>query len=86
VSWHRFQVVVGPERIEAWWEGRKIEGPRGPLTGADVEKRFAGLLKQPPDVTAGRRGFDPGRGLGLFVHNDTAQFRKLVVEPLTGPQ
>jgi hypothetical protein len=84
--WHRFEVVVGPKRIEARWEGTKIEGPRGPLTDGDVEKRFATLLAQRPAVAAGPRHFDPGRGLGLFVQNETAQFRNLVVEPLIGPE
>jgi serine/threonine-protein kinase len=86
MAWRQLAVEVGPERARVFWEGKCIDEPDWAELNRDAERWLRDQLKSMPNLTPlkdVRPQFAPRQALGLFVHEGSASFRNVVVEPLS---
>jgi eukaryotic-like serine/threonine-protein kinase len=86
LGWRELVVVVRPDGIEGWWQGR----PASKIAAADIAQwiaQSASKLVQlhPADRCIGDidPAFVSGGGLGLYVRRGAASFCEVSVTPLT---
>jgi serine/threonine-protein kinase len=77
-DWHLLAVEVTPESIRAFWNGKEIRSRR-PVVFTD---RVKSLLTSDPPAKVKLPPFPRRGGLGLFVLQGSASFRRVVVKPL----
>jgi serine/threonine-protein kinase len=65
--WRPLKVTVSPQRVQAFWDGQALV--------ASNKSHHWDMADLPPDFT-------PQGGLGVYVLNASASFRRAVVEPL----
>jgi serine/threonine-protein kinase len=76
-AWRRLAVRVAPEGLQVWWEGQCI----GTADRDFIIKRARHVLADNPELHPNKE-FLPAGGLGLYVENGGASFRRVHVEPL----
>ena len=76
--WHKLGVEVTPERFNYYWEDRLVTSlPRSRITNQlEAWMNSHGLPGEAAPQVA------PRSSLGLYIHNCTASFRRVVVEPI----
>jgi serine/threonine-protein kinase len=84
--WHRLEVTVTPRRVAASWDGRDVGVLSAEKLTSGGQRVHAFWRKQRPErlgwLPEVPQAFPASGGLGLFVAQGSATFRKLVVSPL----
>jgi hypothetical protein len=85
--WRPLSVEVSPAGVRGFWgEKRQLVGELSfPAARHSADRQLALWRRQfPGDATAQQFQpvFGPGGPLGLYVHNGTAAFRRVTLEPL----
>jgi hypothetical protein len=83
--WRLLVLEVTPECVRAFWESRQVGGLPTADMRANTRKLLPGLVAVRPEDPAAQAvdpSFAPRGGLGLYVHNGSASFRSVTVEPL----
>jgi serine/threonine-protein kinase len=79
--WRKVAVEVTPEKIRVFWEGHLI----GELSRKELMRTARNDIEKQPLANMNTTPQFPARGgLGLFVYNGSASFRRVTIEPLAG--
>ena len=88
-EWRKLAVEVTPEGVKGFWDGRAM----GILTAARMmgvaNDYLTEVRKRQPEESLAQDCaviYAPRGGLGLYVQNGTASFRRVVIEPLDDPE
>jgi serine/threonine-protein kinase len=76
--WRRLAVEVTAGKVRALCEGE----PLGELARAEADRRLKFLRAAEPGFEQATARLAPGGGLGLYVDQGTASFRRVTVEPI----
>jgi hypothetical protein len=84
-EWRELMVEVSPSGVRGTWDGKSM----GLLTGEQLVDRSNKILRdlrknlpEPPFGKDLQFVYSPRGGLGLYVQNGTAAYRRVVIEPL----
>jgi serine/threonine-protein kinase len=81
-GWRTLTVEVSPERVQAYW-GDEPAGRVGEIPAQEwAEHLNGGASGAPPIPPVPSPQFSPRGGIGLYVENGSASFRRVVVGPL----
>jgi hypothetical protein len=87
--WHDLEVIVTPESLQAFWDGRSV----GNLTASKIVDRADPALKdlrqlRPDDPLVQKipTEYQPRGALGLYVERGSARFRSFRITPLPETQ
>jgi hypothetical protein len=76
--WRVLTVMVTPEQIQAFWGKQRIADP---LRRAFIVRRAQQVLQDNPELDPTKE-FLPRGGLGIYVQQGGASFRRVTVEPM----
>jgi hypothetical protein len=83
--WRELMVEVTPDGIKGFWSGKVFGQLSSPLLLEFTNKYLAGIRKEQANDPFARDFepiYAPRGGLGLFVSDGSASFRRVVIEPL----
>src|SRR5262249_54783860 len=89
MDWRSLAIEVTPRAIRSFWDGRlACELPFADLMEKSRSAQQEYNRQQPNSAFADENisNFSPRGGLGLFVSDGSASFRRVVIEPLNGSE